>query len=196
MIPLIFYKQAYNDDCVKLDAESLPSAIQFSPKTDELLIADDRGNITIIASDTKILHQWVGIPILPDHMNQDQELLDGELTDLFQRGHHNAILSAVWTSNGEHILCSSADRSISSWKGDKLTREFQSKNGAMRCLAPAINDPFGKFVFIRHVILISFLVFAAGGRDCDICLYDERQKRTTVVAMKNRGQFKGFILDD
>jgi len=137
--------KAYDDDCVKLDAESLPSAIQFSPKTDNLLIADDRGNITIIASDTKIRHQW--------------------------RGHHNAILSAVWTSDGEHVLCSSADRSISSWKGDKLIREFQSKHGAMRCLAPAINDPF---------------VFAAGGRDCDICLYDERQKRTTVVAMKNR----------
>ena len=143
---LIFHEQAYNDDCVKLDAESLPSAIQFSPKTDELLIADDRGNITIIASDTKILHQWVGIPIYPDN-NKLQKCLDGELTYLFQRGHHNAILSAVWTSNGEHILCSSADRSISSWKGDKLTREFQSKNGAMRCLAPAINDPFGKRFF-------------------------------------------------
>jgi len=137
--------KAFTDDCVKLDAESLPSAIQFSPKTDDLLIADDRGNITIIDSNTKIRHQW--------------------------RGHHNAILSAVWTSDGEHVLCSSADRSISSWKRGKLTREFQSKNGAMRCLAPAINDPF---------------VFAAGGRDCDICIYDERQKRTTVVAMKNR----------
>ena len=46
----------------------------------------------------------------------------------------------------------------------------------------------------EHVILISFfLVFAAGGRDCDICLYDERQKRTTVVAMKNRGWFESMI---
>ena len=80
MVPLIFDMQAYNDDCVKLDAESLPSAIQFSPKTDELLIADDRGNITIIASDTKILHQWVGIPIYPDNMSQLQKCLDGELS--------------------------------------------------------------------------------------------------------------------
>ena len=72
--------QAYNDDCVRLDSESLPSAIQFSPKTDDLLIADDRGNITIIDSDTKIRHQWVGISILPDN---SQKRLDGELTVLF-----------------------------------------------------------------------------------------------------------------
>ena len=49
--------------------------------------------------------------------------------------------------------------------------------------------------FVTHVILISCLVFAAGGRDCDICLYDERQKRTTVVAMKNRGWFRSHILN-
>ena len=63
----------------------------------------------------------------------------------------------------------------------------------MRCLAPAINDPFGKrFGVSRLDSLISILVFAAGGRDCDICIYDERQKRTTVVAMKNRGLNRSY----
>ena len=75
------------------------------------------------------------------------------------RAHRNAILSATWTADGKTILCSSADRSISSWNDGKLVSSFQS-NGAVRCLAPNPVQP---------------CVFAAGGRDCDISLFDNRQ---------------------
>ena len=47
MINLI--KKATMADCAKINPESLPAAIEFRPTSgSELMIADDRGNVSII----------------------------------------------------------------------------------------------------------------------------------------------------
>jgi len=133
--------KAYHDDCVKIDVEALPAAVEFNPKSaSDLLVADDRGSVAIIdpyqeTAEKRIKRRW--------------------------RAHRNAILAATWTSDGSTILCSSADRSISSWKEGKLAHSFQP-DGTVRCLA---TSPVNNFVF------------AAGGRDCDISLFDSRELR-------------------
>ena len=90
---------------MKIDVEALPAAVEFNPKSaSDLLVADDRGSVAIIdpyqeTAEKRIKRRW--------------------------RAHRNAILAATWTSDGTTILCSSADRSISSWKEGKLAHSFQ-----------------------------------------------------------------------
>lgn len=112
--------KAFHRDCVKIDVESLPAGIEFHPSTDQdlLLVADDRGSVSIINAETTgqtaqiVQHQW--------------------------RAHRTAIFDICWTKNGEGILIASADHSISLWKNQKLVSSFQSSenSGSVRCLAP------------------------------------------------------------
>lgn len=146
--------KSYHSDCLKIDTDALPAGLAFHPKSvqDILLIADDKGSVSIVNIDALgpnhskvVLHQW--------------------------RAHRTAISDAKWACDGSGILIASADHSISYWKDQKLVSSFQSAmgSGSVKCLAASPTDPH---------------VFAAGGRDCDLSIYDTREKRKVSATQR------------
>lgn len=148
--------RSYHADCLRIDADALPAALAFNPTSqqDILLVADDKGTVGIVNTDA---------------LSQDRRER-GVLLHQW-RPHRSAISDAKWTCDGTGILISSADHSISYWKDQQLVSSFQSPlgSGSVKCLAPSPTDPH---------------VFAAGGRDCDLSIYDTREKRKVIATQR------------
>lgn len=139
--------KAYATDCGKIDPEALPAGIEFHPSSNEDLL--------LVADD----HGSVSVVDVELSGKRNRQMLRHQW-----RAHKCAVQDICWLIDGEGILVASADHSITLWKNQTLVSTFQSSDdsGSVRCLAP---NPLNQNVF------------AAGGRDCDICIFDMRERR-------------------